>query len=131
MLTLISLKVPRNILRGYLMLNKTNKGVPIFESLEFDTKKAKYCLCIPILNEDGRIQPELQRAFDAGIPNLVDIVICDGGSIDGCTEREYLKRLGVNTLLTKKDVGKQGAQLRMGFWWALQRGYDGIITVDG
>lgn len=29
------------------------------------------------------------------------------------------------------DKGKQGAQLRMGFWWALERGYEGIITIDG
>lgn len=42
-----------------------------------------------------------------------------------------MKRLKVNTLLVKQDTGKQGAQLRMGIWWALQRGYKGIITVDG
>lgn len=29
------------------------------------------------------------------------------------------------------DTGKQGAQLRMGFWWALKRGYKGIVTIDG
>ena len=29
------------------------------------------------------------------------------------------------------DEGKQGAQLRMGIWWALKRGYKGIITIDG
>ena len=39
--------------------------------------------------------------------------------------------MGVNTLLIKKDVGKQGAQLRMGFDWAIKRGYKGIITIDG
>ena len=52
-------------------------------------------------------------------------------SIDGCTSKNKLKQLGVNTLLVKKDIGKQGAQLRMGFWWALQRKYKGIITIDG
>ena len=60
-----------------------------------------------------------------------DIVICDGGSTDGCTEEQCLQSLDVNTLLVKKDVGKQGAQLRMGIWWALKRGYKGIITIDG
>ena len=61
----------------------------------------------------------------------VDIVICDGGSQDGSTAEEALKALDVNTLLVKQDVGKQGAQLRMGIWWAMQRGYQGVITIDG
>lgn len=42
-----------------------------------------------------------------------------------------LKKLRVNTLLIKRGNGKQGAQLRMGIWWALQRGYRGMITIDG
>ena len=33
--------------------------------------------------------------------------------------------------MVKQDIGKQGAQLRMGIWWALKRGYKGIITIDG
>lgn len=106
-------------------------GVPIFESKEFAVKKNKYCLCIPIINEGDRINKELQRAKRYGIDNIVDIIICDGDSKDGCTEEELLTSLGVNTLLVKKDIGKQGAQLRMGMWWALQRGYEGIVTIDG
>lgn len=107
------------------------EGVPKFVVQEFETKKTKYCLCIPIINENGRIQLELERAKKHNINNIVDIIICDGGSTDGCTDENELKKLGVNTLLTKKDKGKQGAQLRMGFWWALERGYEGIITIDG
>lgn len=106
-------------------------GVPNFNAYEYDNKKTKYCLCIPIINEGERILSELKRAKGAGIDKIVDIIICDGGSCDGATEEEFLRRLGVNTLLVKNDVGKQGAQLRVGFWWALQRGYSGIITIDG
>ena len=106
-------------------------GVPDFECNEFAPKKTRYCLLVPIINEDGRIQKELQRAKIAGIHELVDIIICDGGSTDGCTETVALTAFGVNTLLTKTGAGKQGAQLRMGFWWALERGYEGFITIDG
>lgn len=106
-------------------------GVPKFKSKEYEAKKTKYCVCIPIINEGERIIKELERAQNFGIDKIVDIIICDGGSTDGCTDSEKLKNLGVNTLLTKKDIGKQGAQLRMGFWWALERGYEGIITIDG
>lgn len=113
------------------MFHNSIKGVPNFESNEFESKKTKYCLCIPIINEGDRILKQLQRAKEFGIHNLVDIILCDGGSTDGSMEHERLKKLGVNTLLEKKDFGKQGAQLRMGFWFALERGYEGIVTIDG
>lgn len=113
------------------MIYEGIQGIPKFECDEYAPKKTKYCVCIPIINEGERIIKELQRAKMYKIQDLVDIVICDGGSTDGCTDSEKLKSLGVNTLLTKRDHGKQGAQLRMGFWWALERGYEGIITIDG
>lgn len=106
-------------------------GVPNFECSEFVLKQTKYCVCIPIINEGERIKKELQKAKEFKIDKMVDIIICDGDSKDGCTDEKTLKYLGVNTLLVKKDTGKQGAQLRMGMWWALQRGYQGIITIDG
>lgn len=113
------------------MLIEGISGVPTFDVSEYSQRKTKYCLCIPIINENERIQKELQRAQAHQIDTLVDIIICDGGSDDGSTAPELLKRLGVNTLLVKKSSGKQGAQLRMGLWWALQRGYEGVITIDG
>jgi len=106
-------------------------GVPKFEATEFADKKKNYVLLIPIINEGERIINELKRAQVAGISNYVDIVICDGGSTDNCTDEEKLKSLDVNTLLVKRDSGKQGAQLRMGIFWSLQRGYEGILTIDG
>jgi dolichol-phosphate mannosyltransferase len=60
-----------------------------------------------------------------------DIVISDGGSTDGSTEKERLKSLGVNTLLVKKDSGKLGSQMRIAFVWALAKGYKGAVVIDG
>lgn len=106
-------------------------GVPNFECHEFAEKGKEYCLCIPIINEGERIKNELELAQKHNVSSFVDIVICDADSTDGCTEENLLKSLDVNALLIKKDIGKQGAQLRMGFWWALEKGYKGIITIDG
>ena len=106
-------------------------GVPDFECEEFASRKKDYVVLIPIINEGNRILNELKRAQAANVGGVADIVICDGGSTDGCTEKSVLVSLDVNTLLVKKSAGKQGAQLRMGFWWALKRGYKGIITIDG
>lgn len=106
-------------------------GVPAFASTEFRKKTSEYVILIPIINEGERIHKELFRALKHQVTEVADIVICDGGSTDGYTEEDKLRKLQVNTLLIKQDSGKQGAQLRMGIWWALQRGYKGIITIDG
>lgn len=113
------------------MIYEKKDGVPRFECTEYDKKNSNYVVLIPIINEGDRIAKELTRACNHGVFNYADIVICDGGSTDGCTDEKALRKLHVNTLLTKLDVGRQGAQLRMGIWWALQRGYQGIITIDG
>ncbi|MDP4118449.1 MAG: glycosyltransferase family 2 protein [Bacillota bacterium] len=113
------------------MIYEKKEGVPRFICTEYEPKKTKFCVLIPIINEGDRIHKELKSAQTHGIDKVADIIICDGGSKDGCTEEKTLRSLSVNTLLVKNDVGKQGAQLRMGIWWALERGYDGIITIDG
>jgi dolichol-phosphate mannosyltransferase len=113
------------------MVYERCKGVPKFECVEYAGKSHEYVVLIPIINEGERIIRELSRAQKHNISDYADIVICDGDSTDGCTEETRLRSLDVNALLVKKDEGKQGAQLRMGIWWALQRGYKGIITIDG
>lgn len=113
------------------MIYKNIEGVPIFECREYHNKKNKYAVLIPIINEGENIKNELNKAKKKNISNYADIIICDGGSTDNSTEDNLLKELQVNTLLIKKDIGKQGAQLRMGLWWALERGYEGIVTIDG
>lgn len=113
------------------MIYKKQPGVPSFKCSEYEKKSKNYVVLIPIINEENRIIKELERAFHNNVSDFADIVICDGGSTDGCTEESRLRQYKVNTLLIKKDIGKQGAQLRMGIWWALQRGYKGIITIDG
>lgn len=110
---------------------KNISGVPNFVCKEYQKKKCDYCVCIPVINEGERIKNELERAKKANISKYVDIIICDGDSKDNSLNNELMKELEVNTVLIKKDVGKQGAQLRMGFWWCLERGYKGIITIDG
>ena len=113
------------------MIYEKKPGVPRFECTRYGEKKSDYIVLIPIINEGERIITELKRAKEHNISDVADIVICDGGSTDGSTEDELLKSLDVNALLVKKDEGKQGAQLRMGIWWALENGYKGIITIDG
>jgi dolichol-phosphate mannosyltransferase len=85
---------------------------------------------IPVINEGGRITRQLEKMRRVGY--LADIIIADGGSADGSTEKGRLRRLGVRTLLVKTGPGRLGAQLRMGYHYALVlQGYSGVVTVDG
>ena len=106
-------------------------GVPDYNACEMADKQSSYCLLIPVINEGARILTELGRAQRAGIDKLCDIILCDGGSTDGSMKPETLELYGVNTLLVKTGPGKQGAQLRMGLYFALQRDYKGVLTIDG
>lgn len=110
---------------------KNISGVPDFQGEHLKTENLEYCVLIPVINEGKRIHNELERAHVAGVSAVADLIICDGGSTDGSLEYEFLKEVGVHSLLIKTGEGKQGAQLRMGIWWALKNGYKGIITIDG
>lgn len=106
-------------------------GVPAFEILQLRPKQNKYCIVIPVINEGSRVDDQLRRMQALGQPDIVDIIIADGGSTDGSLEVEFLRSIGVSALLTKEGPGKLSAQLRMGYWFALEQGYEGIITIDG
>lgn len=103
--------------------------LPKFEIQEFKKKNTKYCICIPVLNEGEKIRKQLERLIPYS--KKTDIIIADWGSTDNSTNPKFLKKIGVRTLLTLKDKGRQGTQLRMGFSYALKEGYEGVIQIDG
>jgi dolichol-phosphate mannosyltransferase len=98
------------------------------EIFEFTAKMNKYCVCIIEVQEGDKLKSQLKRM--AYLSQFVDIVIADGGSTDGSIEHSFLKQCNVNTLLVKKHA-RQGATMRMAFAWALERGYPGVIVIDG
>jgi glycosyltransferase involved in cell wall biosynthesis len=94
-------------------------------------RKNAYCLVIPVINEGERIQNQLRTTHELGIHEQVDTIIVDGGSTDGSLEADFLEEVGVRHLLEKTATGKLSAQLRCAYSYALQEGYEGIITIDG
>lgn len=103
--------------------------VPDYSVVELSPKATRYCVIIPVINEGERIRRQLEGMAESD-PGA-DIVIADGGSQDGSLDLDFLKGCGVSALLTKTGPGRLSAQLRMGFAWALQRGYQGVVTIDG
>jgi glycosyltransferase involved in cell wall biosynthesis len=65
------------------------------------------------------------------ISSIADIIIVDGGSTDASLEIEELKQLRVRGLVVKKGSGQLSAQLRCAYAFALDQGYEGIVTIDG
>ncbi len=110
-------------------MNSELRAVPQYSCTEFLPKGNEYCLVIVAINENGRLHQQLEQMRP--FCHHVDVVIADGGSTDGSVREELLTTLGVNTLLVKTGPGKLGAQMRMAFAWALDRGYRGVITMDG
>ena len=106
-----------------------NWQVPNYKISELKKKNTKYCICIPVLNEGDKIKKQLTRMLP--FSKMVDIIIADWGSTDGSMDLGFLKKMNVSTLLTLQSRGKQGTQLRMAFSYALKRGYEGIIQIDG
>ena len=105
--------------------------VPAFRVDDLSPKSARYVLVIPVVNEGERIRGQLRRMHALGQHRLADIVILDGGSTDGSLELDFLRSVGVRALVTKTGPGRLSAQLRCGYAWALDQGYDGVVTIDG
>jgi hypothetical protein len=103
---------------------------------EFDTplwlgRRHPWCVVIPVVNEGDRIARLLGRMAGLDVAGRADIVIVDGGSSDGSLELESLRAKGVSGLLVKTGPGKLSAQLRCAYAFALDQGYEGIVTIDG
>lgn len=104
-------------------------GVPQYSTDEFLPKRSRYCVAVFVINENGRLHEQLRRMQNLAVD--IDILVADGGSTDGSVEPERLRSAGVNTLLTRIGPGRLGTQMRMAFHFALLRGYDGIVVMDG
>lgn len=105
--------------------------VPVFETPLWLSRRHPYCVVIPVINEGERIISLLRRMAALKIGDLADILIVDGGSTDGSLALDSLCALDVRGLLVKTGPGKLSAQLRCAYAFALDQGYEGIVTIDG
>lgn len=105
--------------------------VPVFDTVFWGGRRFPWCVVIPVINEGDRIRNLLVRMETLKIESFADIIIVDGGSTDGSLGVPALQQLGVRGLLVKTSSGKLSAQLRCAYAFALDQGYEGIITIDG
>ena len=80
---------------------------------------------LPAYNEEPHLSGVLERLLKYFEPQ--DVLVVDDGSED--RTGEVAAGFGVNLLRNPKNLGK-GASLRRGFRWALERGYEAVLTLD-
>jgi len=102
--------------------------VPSYRLKEFFSKKTRYCFMPVIYNEGEKFLRQLERM--APRAHLADIIVAARESTDGCTDPDFLRKCGVQSLLQTPSPGAASA-IRAGFWHALQQGYEGVVLVDG
>lgn len=110
---------------------RANWQIPTFETPLWLGRQHPWCVVIPVVNEGERIKSLLSRMTAIKINGIADIIIVDGGSTDGSLELESLQQKGVRGLLAKTGPGKLSAQLRCAYAFALDQGYEGIVSIDG
>ncbi|CAG8871558.1 Undecaprenyl-phosphate 4-deoxy-4-formamido-L-arabinose transferase [Pseudomonas fluorescens] len=105
--------------------------VPSFDTPLWLGREHRHCVVIPVINEGERIKNLLARMAAVNVADSADIIIVDGGSTDGSLALDALQQVGVRGLLVKTAPGKLSAQLRCAYAFALDQGYEGIVTIDG
>ncbi len=105
--------------------------VPSFDTVLWLGRKSRWCVIIPVINEGQRIRNLLSRMAVWDIAAVADIIVIDGGSTDGSLPIGELEKKNVRGLLLKTGPGKLSAQLRCAYAFALEQGYEGVITIDG
>lgn len=105
--------------------------LPKYELTQLKEKKNKYLICIPVLNEGKKFFNQLKKMKQLNVSSVADLIICDGGSTDGCADIEKLKKFDVTALVIRKSPGHMSDQLMLGYYYALINNYEGTITIDG
>lgn len=108
-----------------------SERLPAYTLYELAEKKNKYIVCIPVINEGEKFLAQLAAMRDAGVDAVADVIICDAGSTDGSTSIENLQKYGVTALIVRQSPGHMSDQLMLGYHYAIDRGYEGTITMDG
>lgn len=84
----------------------------------------KICVVIPAYNEERAIGPLASEIRSRGL----DVLVIDDGSTDSTA---VAARGAGATVLSRMPNRGKGASLATGFSWALEHGYEAVITVDG
>lgn len=82
-----------------------------------------YCILIPAYNAAKTLAAVAGECLSGGVP----VVVVDDGSTDGTVG----VAAGLPVVLLRHDANRgKGMALRTGFAWALEEGFDAVVTLD-
>jgi glycosyltransferase involved in cell wall biosynthesis len=81
------------------------------------------CILIPAYNAEKTIMAVVMESLEHSLP----VIVVDDGSVDHTSD--LLSGLPVTLLRHERNLAK-GAALKTGFAWAIESGFDGVITLD-
>jgi glycosyltransferase involved in cell wall biosynthesis len=90
---------------------------------ELRVDRGRILALVPAFNEAPRIGDVVRGAL-----SHLPVLVVDDGSSDGTAAEAGAA--GATVLAQRPNQGK-GAALRAGFRWALERGFDAVVTLDG
>ena len=88
-------------------------------------KKLNCCVIIPTYNNSGT----LKKVIEEVLQYTDDLIVVNDGATDNTEEVLLAMQDSIQVLRHAKNAGK-GMALRNGFSYALQKGYDYVITMD-
>lgn len=106
-----------------------SEEVPPYRLQELSPRRHRYVVLVPVIDEGERIRRQLAKMRP--LAEQIDIAVVDGGSTDGSLDPQFLHENRVRALAVKTGPGRLSAQLRVGLWWAMGEGYEGVVLIDG
>ena len=110
-------------------MSVSTAGLPEFDIHRFQARSSSYLVIIPVKNEKGRIEQQLEKM--RRLTDQFDLLIVDGGSSDGSFDLEFYRSAGLTAVIRMKGAGGLGSQIRLGLNEVLNSGYLGAILIDG
>ena len=85
---------------------------PDYTLQEFHPRRSRYCFMPVIYNEGSKFLRQMERM--SANSGLADIIVTARESNDGCTDPEFLRKHGAQSLLQTKTPGA-ASSIRVGF----------------
>lgn len=95
-----------------------------------ESKNHTTLLVVPFKDESVRLHNLISKISQLDLAHQVDVLLVDGGSTDDSVQSQFFLQNRIHTLIEVHSSKGLSEQLRVAFSWALEKGYENVITID-